>query len=42
MQYHVTHQHLYVLTGNEIIKYRFAQNITQHFISGEAENLNQE
>lgn len=42
MQFHITDQHLYVLTGNEIIKYRFAQNITQHFISGEAENLNQE
>ncbi|MDN5395125.1 MAG: tellurium resistance protein TerC [Chryseobacterium sp.] len=42
VQFHITDQLLYVLTGNEIIKYRFAQNITQHFIAGEAENLNQE
>jgi hypothetical protein len=27
---------------NELIRYRFAQNITQHFISGEAENLYKE
>lgn len=33
---------LYVIIENELIRYRFAQNITQHFISGEAENLNKE
>lgn len=27
---------LYVLIGNEIIRYRFAQNITRHFIKGES------
>jgi hypothetical protein len=33
---------LYVMIENELIRYRFAQNITQHFISGEAENLYKE
>jgi hypothetical protein len=42
MQFIVDDQNLYLIVENEIIKYRFAQNITQHFISGEAENLNKE
>lgn len=42
MQYAIDDQNLYIIIENEIIRYRFAQNITSHFISGEAENLNQE
>lgn len=33
---------LFTIIGNELTRYRLAQNITQHFISGEAENLNKE
>lgn len=37
----VTDEHLFVLSGNEIVRYRFAQSITRHFIkTGDAENLN--
>ncbi|MCY0977160.1 hypothetical protein PGH12_01415 [Chryseobacterium wangxinyae] len=42
MQFIVDDKNLYLIVENEIIKYRFAQNITQHFISGVAENLNKE
>jgi len=38
----IDHENLYVIIENEIIKYRLAQNIRKHFISGEAENLNKE
>ncbi len=36
----VTDEHLFVLSGNEIVRYRFAQSVTRHFRTGEAENLN--
>lgn len=36
----VTDKHLFVLSGNEIVRYRFAQSVTRHFNTGEAENLN--
>ena len=36
-----TDTHLYVLCGTEIVRYRFAQAVTSHFRTGEAENLNQ-
>ena len=37
----VTDEHLFVLSGNEIVRYRFAQSVTRHFIkTGDAENLN--
>jgi len=36
-----TDRHLYILSGSEIVRYRFAQAITRHFKTGEAENLNQ-
>lgn len=42
IQFAVNKDQLYVIIENEIIRYRFAQNIIQHFISGEAENLNKE
>jgi hypothetical protein len=35
----VTDTHLYVLCGNEIVRYRFAQTVTNYFRTGEAENL---
>jgi len=38
----ITDNTLFAIIGNELIRYRFAQNIIQHFISGEAENLNKE
>jgi hypothetical protein len=34
--------YLFVLLGNEMVRYRFAQNISTHFIKGKAENLNKE
>lgn len=35
----VTDRHLFVLSGNEMVRYRFAQSVTRHFIhTGEAEN----
>ena len=34
-----TNTHLYVLCGNEIVSYPFAQQVTRHFKTGEAENL---
>ncbi|HUW93659.1 MAG TPA: MauE/DoxX family redox-associated membrane protein [Bacteroidales bacterium] len=37
----VTDRHLYVLSGSEIVRYRFAQAVTSHFKTGEAENLKQ-
>lgn len=42
IQFAVNKDQLYVIIENELIRYRFAQNIIQHFISGEAENLNKE
>lgn len=41
-EFTITDNTLFVIIENELIRYRFAQNITQHFISGEAENLNKE
>jgi len=37
----VTGTYLYVLCGNEIVRYRFAQAVTSCFRTGEAENLEQ-
>jgi hypothetical protein len=37
----VTDTHLYVLSGSEIVRYRFAQAVTNHFRTGVAENLEQ-
>jgi len=34
----VTDEHLFVLSGNEIVKYRFVQSVTRHFSTGKAEN----
>ncbi|WP_449400689.1 hypothetical protein [Chryseobacterium wanjuense] len=42
VQFTIQGNQLYVMIENELIRYRFAQNITQHFISGEAENLYKE
>jgi hypothetical protein len=36
-----TDTHLYVLCGNEMVSYRFAQTVRDHFRTGEAENLGQ-
>ncbi|MCD1117539.1 HTTM domain-containing protein [Chryseobacterium turcicum] len=36
IQLEIVGDHLFVLVGNEIIRYRFAQNITRHFIKGES------
>lgn len=33
-----TDKHFYVLSGNEMARYRFAQSVTRHFATGEAEN----
>lgn len=38
-QFIVTDEHLYALIGNEIIRYRFAQAVMNHFEKGQAENL---
>lgn len=38
---YVTDTHLYVLCGGEIVRYRFAQAVTNHFKTGVAENLEQ-
>ena len=35
----VTDEYLFVLSGNEIVRYRFAQPVTRHFKTGEVENL---
>ena len=34
-----TDRHLFVLSGNEIVRYRFAPAVKQYFKTGEAENL---
>ncbi len=34
-----TDKHLFVLSGNEIVRYRFAPAVMQYFKTGEAENL---
>ena len=34
-----TDKYLFVLSGNELVRYRFAQSVTRHFQTGEAENL---
>ena len=36
-----TDRHLFVLSGNEIVRYRFAPAVMQYFKTGEAENLEQ-
>ncbi len=36
-----TDKHLFVLSGNEIVRYRFAPVVIQYFKTGEAENLYQ-
>lgn len=36
-----TDRHLFVLSGSELVRYRFAQAVTRHFQTGEAENLEQ-
>ncbi len=36
-----TDKYLFVLRGSEIVRYRFAQSVTEHFAAGEAENLEQ-
>jgi uncharacterized membrane protein YphA (DoxX/SURF4 family) len=41
-QFYIKDHHLYVIIENELIRYRFAQNIVQQFTSGEAENLDTE
>jgi len=42
IQFMITDQYLIVLIGNEIVRYRFAQNLSQYFIKGKAENLDKE
>jgi len=42
IQFMITDQYLVVLIGNEIVRYRFAQNLSQYFIKGKAENLDKE
>lgn len=42
IQFEIRGDYLFVLVGNEIVKYRFAENISQHFRKGEAENLTKE
>ncbi|KQR91420.1 hypothetical protein ASG01_13680 [Chryseobacterium sp. Leaf180] len=41
-EFFITDDSLYLLIENELLRYRFAQNVTQHFRTGEAENLNKE
>ncbi|NML56773.1 MauE/DoxX family redox-associated membrane protein [Chryseobacterium cheonjiense] len=41
-QFYIKDNRLYVMIENELIRYRFAQNIVKQFKSGEAENLNTE
>ncbi|KQK26078.1 hypothetical protein AR438_10885 [Chryseobacterium aquaticum] len=36
IQLEIAGDYLFVLVGNEIIRYRFAQNLTMHFIKGES------
>lgn len=36
IQLEISGDHLFVLVGNEIIRYRFAQNLTRHFMKGES------
>ncbi|WP_423128054.1 MauE/DoxX family redox-associated membrane protein [Gaoshiqia sp. Z1-71] len=36
-----TDKHLFVLRGRELLRYRFAQAVSRHFVAGEAENLEQ-
>lgn len=38
---YATDSHLFVMSGSEIVRYRFAQTVTRHFLTGEAENLEQ-
>lgn len=42
IQFMITDHYLIVLIGNEIVRYRFAQNLSHYFIKGKAENLNKE
>lgn len=41
-QFYMKDNCLYLIIENELIRYRFAQNIVQHFRAGEAENLDTE
>jgi hypothetical protein len=36
-----TDRHLFVLSGNELLRYRFSPSVMQYFQTGEAENLEQ-
>ncbi len=36
IQLEISGDYLFVLVGNEIIRYRFAQNLTRHFMKGES------
>ena len=38
---YATDSHLFVMSGSEIVRYRFAQTVTRHLLTGEAENLEQ-
>lgn len=42
IQFYIKDNSFYLLIENELIRYRFAQNIIKHFRTGEAENLNTE
>lgn len=42
IQMEIVNDNLFVLVGNEMVRYRFAQNISEHFIKGKAENPDQE
>jgi len=42
IQFAVYHDSLYIIIDRKLTKYRLTRMITQHFISGEAENLNKE
>lgn len=42
IQFEANSHYLFVLIGNEMVRYSFAQNISKHFRKGEAENLTPE
>ncbi|MGE8514442.1 MAG: MauE/DoxX family redox-associated membrane protein [Chryseobacterium culicis] len=42
IQFEANSHYLFVLIGNEMVRYSFAQNISRHFRKGEAENLTPE
>lgn len=37
-----TQKYFYTITGNEIVRYRYAQSVSKHFQTGKAENLKKE